>query len=106
MIIYNVTINVSDKIHEAWLPWMAKTHIPDMLATGKFIGARLCKVRMEEPTGGTTYAVQYTAATQDDLERYYAEDAEKMRQAGVTLFGEEMLAFRTELEVLGQTESE
>ena len=52
MIIYNVTVNIEDSIHDEWLKWI-KNHIPQVLATGKFIDARLTKVLVEEEMGGT-----------------------------------------------------
>lgn len=102
MYIYNVTVNVADPIREDWLLWMRKTHIPEMLATGKFSGARLCKVRVEEETGGTTYAVQYHTHSLDWLQRYYREDADRLRKDGLSRFGDQMVAFRTELEILSE----
>ena len=102
MYIYNVTVNVADPIREDWLLWMQQTHIPDMLATGKFTGARLCKVRVEEETGGTTYAAQYQAQSLEGLERYYREDADRLRKDALARFGDQMVAFRTELEILSE----
>ncbi len=99
MYIYNVTINVDDSIHDEFLTWI-KAHIPDVLATGKFISARLVQVIVEEEMDGTTYAVQYTAKTKEDLEAYYKEDADKMREEGLKKFADKMLAFRTELDVI------
>jgi hypothetical protein len=37
MFIYNVTTQVSWAIHEAWVQWMVKQHIPDVLATDCFV---------------------------------------------------------------------
>ena len=54
MYIYNVTINVEESVHEEWLDWMKKDHIPDMLNTGKFRNADLIRVNVQEPTGGIT----------------------------------------------------
>ena len=48
MYIYNVTINIEDTVHELWLEWMKKEHIPEMLATGKFSKALMTKVLVEE----------------------------------------------------------
>ncbi|NMH28265.1 DUF4286 family protein [Flavobacterium silvaticum] len=98
MIIYNVTINIDDSVHEQWLNWMQHKHIADVLATGKFTGARMVKVLVEEQMGGQTYSIQYTAENHDLLKRYYAEDAPRLREEGIRLFGDKMLAFRTELE--------
>ena len=55
MLIYNVTINIDDTVHDEWLLWMKDKHIPDMLATGKFSHAKMTKVLVEEDLGGTTY---------------------------------------------------
>ncbi|WP_430410490.1 DUF4286 family protein [Kordia sp.] len=98
MYIYNVTINVDDSIHAAFLTWI-ETHIPEVIATGKFTNARLVQVLVKEEIG-TTYAVQYTATSQDALEAYYKEDAPKLREEGLKKFGDKMLAFRTELKVI------
>ena len=59
MYIYNVTINIDDSAHKDWLKWMVDKHIPDMLATGKFLSAKMCKVLVDEEMGGTTYSIQY-----------------------------------------------
>lgn len=100
MIIYNVTINVEDSIHDEWLAWMT-AHIPQVLATGKFIDAKLTKVLVDEQEG-TTYSVQYKAHSREALDSYYAEDAQALRQDGLQRFADKMLAFRTELEVIDE----
>lgn len=100
MIIYNVTINIDKSVHTQWVAWMKQKHIQEVLNTGKFISARWVKVAVDHATEGETYAVQYLALNRKMLERYYQEDAPRLRQEGIQLFGDKMLAFRTELEVL------
>lgn len=100
MIIYNVTTNIDDSVHDQWLQWMQEKHIPEILATGKFSSARLAKVLIVEEMGGTTYSVQYTTDSKATLEKYYEEDAPKLRQEALQLFGDKMIAFRTELELV------
>jgi len=99
MIIYNVTINVQEEIHDKWIKWMKDEHIPDMLATKKFSKALMTKVLVKEEMGGITYSVQYTTENKEMLESYYAEDAEKMRSKSKAFEGK-FVAFRTELEVI------
>lgn len=105
MIIYNVTINIHESVHDQWMDWIQHKHIADVLATGKFTGARMVKVLVEEEMGGTTYSIQYTAESRDKLERYYAEDAPRLREESLSLWGEKMLAFRTELELISDHSS-
>lgn len=102
MYIYNVTVNVAEGIEEEWMHWLRQTHIPDMMSTGKFLGARVCRVDVEEAMGGTTFAVQYFTNSREELQRYYAEDADRMRQDGANRFGDKCLYFRTELEILSE----
>jgi len=99
MIIYNVTINVNESVHDEWLIWMQQEHIPQMLDTGKFMNALMTKVLVQEPMGGITYSVQYKAENKEILERYYKEDAEKLRAQSKKYKGQ-VVAFRTELEVI------
>ncbi|HIB36827.1 MULTISPECIES: DUF4286 family protein [Mesonia] len=101
MIIYNVTINVSEEVHDEWLTWMKQEHIPQMLDTGKFLNAMMTKVLVQEPMGGVTYSVQYKAESKAMLERYYQEDAENLR-AQSQRFKDKTVFFRTELEVISE----
>lgn len=100
MYIYNVTINIDESVHDPWLQWMREKHIPDMLATGKFVQARICRVMVEEESGGITYAVQYFTTGRDLLQQYYEEDAERLRKESLSRFPGKFVAFRTELEVI------
>lgn len=99
MFIYNVTVNVDASIHNQWLAWI-KTHISDVLATGKFSEAKLTKVLVEEEFGGTTYSIQYRAKSREDLDAYYKEDAGQLRNDGLKRFADKILSFRTELEII------
>jgi len=100
MYIYNVTIHIEKTIGDSWLKWMRETHIPEMLATGKFVQARLCRVMVEEDDGGFTYAVQFMTTGRDVLEKYYKEDADRLRKTTSDKFPGKFVAFRTELEVI------
>ena len=95
MYIYNVTINIEESIHDTWLKWMQEKHIPEMLDLGKFSKALMSRVMIEEEMGGITYSVQYTTDSKTTLEKYYKEDAPKLRQEGAKLFAGKFVAFRT-----------
>ena len=102
MIIYNVTVNIHESAHDQWMAWMQEKHIKEVLATGKFTSARMVKVLVEEEMGGTTYSIQYTTDSMETLQKYYSDDAPKLREEGLRLFGDKMLAFRTELELISE----
>lgn len=102
MYIYNVTTNIQESVHDEWLRWMKETHIPDVLATGKFISAKMCRVLVEEDMGGITYSVQFTANNMAALQKYYAEDAPSLREDALRLFPGKFVSFRTELEIVSE----
>lgn len=102
MIIYNVTTNIHESVHDQWMIWMQHKHIPEMIATGKFVSARMVRVLIEEEMGGVTYSVQYTTDSKATLELYYQEEAPTLREEELKLFGDRMLTFRTELELISE----
>jgi ABC-type ATPase with predicted acetyltransferase domain len=101
MYIYNVTVNIQEDVHEKWVEWMKNEHIPEMLNTKKFIKALMTRVLVNEEMGGITYSVQFTAKNRQMLQRYYEEDAERLRRKSV-IFEGKFVAFRTELEVVSE----
>ncbi|SDG85808.1 DUF4286 family protein [Winogradskyella thalassocola] len=100
MIIYNVTLNIDKSISKEWLEWV-KEHIPQVLATGKFKEAKLTKVLVDDDESDT-YSVQYRAHSREALNSYYDEHAERLKQDGLQRFGDKVLSFRTELEVVDE----
>lgn len=102
MYIYNVTINIDAEIEKKWIKWMQEEHIPEMLATGKFHKALMTRVMTNEDTG-ITYSVQYTTPSKAVLEKYYEEDAERLREKSSPFAGR-FIAFRTELQVVDEFE--
>lgn len=99
MYIYSVSINIEEEIHDQWLEWMKKEHIPEMLETGKFTKALMTKVLVNEEMGGITYSVQYTTESKEMLQKYYDENASEMRAKSKAFEGK-FVAFRTELEIV------
>ncbi len=101
MYIYNVTSNIEDSIHEQWLAWI-KEHIPQVLSTGKFKTATLTRVLVEEEMGGVTYSVQYRAISREALDEYFRDHAAVLRNDAVKRFGDKVLSFRTELQIVDE----
>ncbi len=99
MLIYNVTSNIPEALHEKWLYWMQKTHIPEVIATGYFSKARLVKVLVDE-NDSVTYSVQFFTDCKAKLEKYLANESPRIRKQTTALFGDEILTFRTELQLI------
>lgn len=100
MIIYNVTVKVENEIAEAWLEWLKKEHIPDLLGTGCFRDATILQLLDADDSEGPTYAVQYFAETRNDVDRYLSEHAAEMRARGLSRWGNKFIAFRSLMKVI------
>lgn len=99
MIIYNVTVSIDYDVHEEWLDWMKTVHIPEVMATGKFIESKMSKILAEEE-GGKAYSIQYLCENMETLEKYQQENAPLLQQKHNAKYGTKALAFRTLLDVI------
>lgn len=100
MYLYNVTTHIEENIESLWLEWMHETHIPAMIATGKFSQATICKVLIQEEMGGVTYAVQYQSKSMELIKAYQEQHAIDLENDAHLKFGDKQLSFRTTLEIV------
>lgn len=102
MLIYNVTVHVEAAIENQWLEYMLNTHIPDVMATGCFLGARICKLISDQDQGGISYSIQYTIEKEENWNAYQHQFAPKLQSEHIQKFGNQCLAFRTQMEVIAE----
>lgn len=99
MILYNVTVSIDGSIQEEWLYWMKSVHVPEVMATGCFVEARISKVHGEEE-GGFTFAMSYVCESQDKYDEYQANHAATLQQEHNAKYNGKFAAFRTMLTIL------
>ena len=99
MYIYNITTNIEESVHDSWLEWMKETYIPAMIATGKFTKALMTLVQVDEEMGGITYAEQYTAKSQADIQAFLKEDESKFELLNAKFQGK-LVYFGTEMKII------
>ncbi len=100
MILYNVTINIDNSVHDEWLEWMKNEHIPEVLATGLFTDNKIYKIKSGEEEEGNTYSIQYFLNSMDDYEKYQKEHAPKLQKAHSEKYKDKFVAFRTIMEMV------
>ena len=90
IVTYEVTATVRADLSEAYERYMRERHIPDVLATGAFVGASFSR------SAPGRYRVRYEAHGREALDGYLADHAPRLRQHfadtlpdGVTLSREE-----------------
>ena len=99
MVIYNVTVKIENNVHDEWLHWMKNVHIPEVLATGKFVSHQMAKVLVDD-TDGITYAIQYTCRDMDTLQEYQQQHAPALQRDHAERYRDKFVAFRTLLELV------
>lgn len=72
MLIYEVTATVDGGLANEYEKFMTEDHIPDLLATGYFSAAFFAK-------SGSQYRIGYHCHSQEALDLYMANDAERLR---------------------------
>ena len=100
MYLYNITTNISEKVHDKWLKWMQDTHIPAMLNTNSFSKATLVQVAVNEEMGGITYSTLYYCETAEKLKDFYRNHAPKLNSEVIRLFPNNAVIFGTELKII------
>lgn len=99
MILYNVTLLVEEEICSDWLNWMKTEHLPEVMATGKFVSFSMYKIRNHEPDDKShNYSVQYLANSIADYEDYASHYAPALKQKTLERYGDKIIAFRTILD--------
>jgi hypothetical protein len=101
MILYNITINIEDESHDAWLAWMRRTHIPEVMRTGMFSHFKMFKLLTNaQDNSGTNYAIQYFCENLEKFQHYESVYAPALRLEVEKHFAGKYYAFRTILEEL------
>lgn len=101
MIVYSVTVNIDESIHEDWFSWMKNKHIPDVMDTGYFSEYRMLRViSRQDDEQGISYNIQYTCASMADLHQYQVQKAPALQKEHSDLYEGKFAAFRTLLELV------
>ena len=99
MLLYNVTIIIEDSAVEEWLQFMNESHIPEVMATGKFVSNRLLKI-LDSPNEGVTFCAQYVVENLVDYEDYQQNFAPALQADLQQKFENKFVAFRSLMEFI------
>lgn len=94
MIIYEITATAHADLVEDYEKYMRERHIPDLLETGWFRGAKFTR------SSENRYRIQYEAHDQKALDEYLNADAARLREDFLAHFPEGIELTRENWEVL------
>jgi hypothetical protein len=99
-IIYNVTVKVENQIADDWIKWLFKEHIPAIMQTGCFFNYKVVRLLEVDDSEGPTFAIQYSAGSKADYNRYMELYAAAFRNASFDKWGEQFIAFRSVMQIV------
>lgn len=103
MFIYNITFNVEEDIEKDWLHWMKDVHIPEILASDKFVGHRILRIIDVQAETGVSYAVQFEAKSLKNIQHYVSRHAPDLQKKTYDRYGQKIVAFRTVMEEMSKS---
>jgi len=100
MVVYNITTKVPASIDTAWLQWQQQEQIPEIMATGFFSAYKIFRLMEQDDSDGNTYAIQYSAITEEQYQQYKIIHASLLRQKALKKWGNSTISFHSILEVI------
>ncbi|XOV92866.1 MAG: DUF4286 family protein [Bacteroidota bacterium] len=99
MILYNVTITIDPQVEQEWITWMKGVFIPEMMKTECFVEHKFLRLKTDRPdVDGITYAIQYFASNEDQIQFYMENYAHQLGKLHAERFGTRSASFSTLLE--------
>ncbi len=95
MVVYSVTVKVDIEVHDVFKNWLIKEHIPEVMATNRFLGYKMYKVLVHNEQDGITYNIQYQMQSMEQYFLYQEQDAPSLQEKTKSKFGDKFVAFRT-----------
>lgn len=96
MIIYSVTVSIATAFAQDWQDWMLKHHIPEVIATGYFVGYKFHKqLEPAAEEGFVTYNTRYECNSLEELTAYQQHFAPALQKDHAARYEGNFKAFRT-----------
>ena len=96
MFLYSITYTVEAKIEEDWLNMMAKSIVPQIMATRLFNSFNMQQLLHPPPEKGQfTYNLQFTCDSLDQLNKYLNTHSDEIEAMLNQRYQNKVLAFRT-----------
>lgn len=96
---YEITAEVREDLCEKYEQFMIKRHIPDLMATGAFLGASFSRSALGR------YRIRYEAHNRESLDNYLASHAPRLRQHMNESFPDGVTINREEWNILATFDS-
>jgi hypothetical protein len=94
MFVYNISIKVEKEILSQWIKWQKEEHIPAIMATNLFTENKFFEL-MESDPDSSTFVLQYFSESQENIDKYFSEYSEQLREETFKKWGNKIISFTT-----------
>ena len=98
MILFNITVNISQAAEKDWLRFMKEVHIPEIMASGLPLETKLLRLLTEIDNEGVTYTNQFIFRKMEDFLAYQTNYQAELQDKHHQKFNGQYVSFRTLLE--------
>lgn len=99
MLIYNITYQVDDEIHDQFLVWVKECLIPEVEKKGVLKSPRICRV-LSHRDEGSCYSLQWEVENSTVLHRWHLEQGVHLNEELGKIFKQKVVGFPTLMEVV------
>lgn len=94
MIVYNVTVKVTNDIKLEYIEYMLNEHIPEVMNTGLFLKYEFLEI-LNDDDDGATFAIKYDCSSMNDFNDYQDRFAKDLQEKHAIKYKDQFMAFRT-----------
>ena len=97
MYLYNITFIADDSVATEWAEWLENVHIPQVMATGKFMSSKAWRI-LDSPNEGVTYSSQFYFENLDDFATYLSTYEQGFQAQIYEKYGEKVVSFTSTMQ--------
>ncbi len=105
MVVFNITLNIDEQVENDFIHFVKESWMPLLLNEAIFSEARICKVLVEEEMGGSTYSLQITASSLEDLTHFEENKFPIIYQVLHEKFINKFVVFTTKMQLIHHSQS-
>lgn len=106
MNIFSESVHIEKHIEKEVVKWLETIYLPEVANDNNLLRIIFSKVVSHQDESGFTYSLQYYFENKEELQKFEQEKADVILKETHKLFGEKVLFFRTEMEVVYNFEND
>jgi hypothetical protein len=99
MLIYNITFQVDDEVHDNFLIWIKEYYIPEIQKNDILKAPRLCRI-LSHHEDGNAYSLQWEVESSGLLHRWYLEQGTLFTDELAKTFKDRVVGLPTLMEIV------